>query len=148
MSIIDLASNKSVWRGIDYYKENRVVSCDEKGKGIYDGKVKGSDGAEYSVHLDLNHPRKSSCDCPMANGKRVICKHIVALSFCTDSSEINRFKKEKTHFKSEKEERYAKKYDKYMAYAKSLSVKELREAFVELRIELDEIGIKEKYGKN
>ncbi len=38
-------------------------------------------------------------------------------------------------------------YYKYMSYAKCMSQRELREAYVELMIELEEIRLKEKYGK-
>jgi hypothetical protein len=50
-------------------------------------------------------------------------------------------------YASEEDERIAKKYDKYMGFAKTMSPKELREAYVELMIELDEYRYKEKYGK-
>ncbi|MDD6827026.1 MAG: hypothetical protein PUE12_13125 [Oscillospiraceae bacterium] len=46
-----------------------------------------------------------------------------------------------------KDERRAKKYDKYMGFAKTMSSRELREAYVDLMIELDEYRLKEKYGK-
>ncbi len=42
MGIIDLASNKAIWRGIDYYKQNRVVSCTMNEDGTYEGTVTGS----------------------------------------------------------------------------------------------------------
>ena len=50
-------------------------------------------------------------------------------------------------YASEEEERRAKKYNKYMGFAKNMSLRELREACVELMIELDEYRRKEKYGK-
>lgn len=74
-------------------------------------------------------------------------KHIVAVSFCVDESEAERFKNEKTVYASEAEERRAKQYDCYMSMAKCMSAKELREAFVETMIELEEIHRKERYGK-
>ena len=95
MGIIDLASSKSVWRGLDYYKQNKVKSFEPNGDGTYEGAVSGSGKEDYRIHLDMNHPRKSTCNCPLANGKRIICKHIVAVSFCVDSSEAERFKSEK-----------------------------------------------------
>ncbi len=147
MALIDIASSKSIWRGIEYYNQNKVAGWTDNGDGTYEGVVKGSNNTKYSVHVDTIHPRKSTCNCPLANGKQIICKHILAVSFCINPNEIERFTKEKTYFTSEKEERYAKKYDKYMAYAKTMSPKELREAFVELRIELDEIYLNEKYEK-
>ena len=144
MGIIDLASSKSVWRGIEYYKQNKVVSFSENEDGTYDGIVSGSGDDTYRVHLDITHPRNSLCNCPLANGKKIICKHIVAVSFAIDASEINRFKNEKTIYKSEEEERRAKRYDSLMSFTKMLSKEELREAYVEAMIELEEMRYREK----
>lgn len=147
MALIDLASNKSVWRGIEYYKQNKVTFFEVNKDGTYEGKVAGSGSEEYLVHVDMEHPRKSTCNCPMANGKRIICKHIVAVSLCVDSSEADRFKSEKTIYASEEEERRAKRYSNLMSFAMKMSKKELQEAYVELMIELERIRYKEKYGK-
>ena len=139
MGIIDLAGHKSVWRGMEYYKQNKVKFCKENADGTYDGEVEGSGNETYRVHLDMSHPRKSKCNCPLANGKMVICKHIVAVSFCVDESEAERFKNEKTVYSSEEDERRSKKYDKYINYAKSLPKSELCRAYAELMVEFDEI---------
>ena len=64
MGIIDIASSKSVWRGMDYYKQKKVLSCEENDDGTYEGDVAGSDNKKYHVHLDMIHPRKSKCNCP------------------------------------------------------------------------------------
>ena len=132
---------------MEYYKQNKVSSCTANDDGTYEGVVSGSSDESYSVHVDMEHPRKSTCNCPLANGKKVICKHIVAVSLCVDASEAERFKNEKTIYASEEEERRAKKYYKYMSYAKCMSQRELREAYVELMIELEESRLKEKYEK-
>ena len=95
---------------------------------------------EIGYHIHKNHWRKGY-------GKKIICKHIVAVSLCLDESEAERFKTEKTVYASEEEERKAKKYEKYMGFAKTMSPRELREAYVELMIELDEYRLKERYGK-
>lgn len=77
----------------------------------------GSGSEDYLVHVDREHPRKSTCKYPMANGKSIICKHIVAVSLCVDSSEVDRFKNEKTIYASEEEERRAKRYNNLMSFA-------------------------------
>ena len=148
MGLIDIASSRSVWRGLEYFNQKKVRSCEDNGDGTYEGIVEGSEGRDYRVHLDMTHPRKSTCDCPLASDKMVICKHIVAVSFCVDPSEADRFRNEKTVFKSEEEERKAKRYVKYLRAAKSMSLKELREAFAEAMVELDEYRFKEMYGGN
>jgi len=147
MALIDMASSKSVWRGMEYYKQKKVISCIPNDDGTYEGVCEGSGDDNYQVHVDLEHPRKSHCNCPLANGKKIICKHIVAVSLCIDDSEADRFKNEKTIYASEEEERRAKKYDKYMSFAKSMSPRELREAYAELMIELDEYRYKDRYEK-
>lgn len=147
MGLIDIASSKSVWRGMEYYKQNKVLSYTMNDDGTCEGVVVGSGDVNYLVHVDMEHPRKSTCNCLLANGKKIICKHIIAVSLCLDESEAERFKTEKTVYASEEEERKAKKYEKYMGFAKTMSPRELREAYVELMIELDEYRLKEKYGK-
>ena len=120
MGVIDIASSKSVWRGMEYYKQNKVLSYTVNEDGSCEGIVAGSGDGNYHVHVDMEHPRKSTCDCPLANGKKIICKHIVAVSLCLE---------------------------KYMGFARTMSPRELREAYVELMTELDEYRLKEKYGR-
>ena len=77
MGLIEMASGSSVWRGMDYYERKMVCSWKKSGEEAYDGVVSGSEGNKYSVHIDKVHPRKSSCNCPFAEGSRVICKHLI-----------------------------------------------------------------------
>ena len=74
MSLISLASGKSLWRGYEYYEDKHVHFHIQNGEFEYTGKVSGN-GRSYDVHIDLKHPRKSTCNCPHADGKRIICKH-------------------------------------------------------------------------
>lgn len=62
MALLDLASGKSLWRGLDYYKEKRVKDWTRADDGTYDGTVQGSE--LYHVHMDIAHPKRSTCDCP------------------------------------------------------------------------------------
>jgi uncharacterized Zn finger protein len=72
MSIWSLASNASVWRGYDYYKQGKVISYKTLGDEIYESFIRGSVDTLYHTVIDVAHPRKSHCDCPFAEGKRVI----------------------------------------------------------------------------
>ena len=74
MAILDLASGKSLWRGLDYYKEKRVKDWTRADDGTYDGTVQGSE--LYHVHMEIAHPKRSTCDCPFAAGRRVIASFI------------------------------------------------------------------------
>ena len=75
MGLLDCASGASVWRGYDYFKEEKVTDIEQIGPDIFAAKVSGNSSTPYSVELNLNHPRKSKCNCPHADGKRIICKH-------------------------------------------------------------------------
>lgn len=77
MGLIEIASGNSVWRGMDYYNSKKVESVEKNSGTTYDGTVRGTE--LYHVHIDLEHPRKSSCTCPFDDGRRVICKHMIAL---------------------------------------------------------------------
>ena len=79
MGLLECASGASVWRGYDYYIENKVLSFKKEENGYYTATVSGSSKSPYMVELHLDHPRKSKCNCPHANGKRIICKHMVAV---------------------------------------------------------------------
>ena len=79
MSFISSASGDSQWRGYKYWEEKKVTSYQCVSDHEAEGVVKGS--KEYHVKIDTEHPRKSACDCPFAHGRRVICKHMVALYF-------------------------------------------------------------------
>lgn len=96
MGIISLANGSSCWRGLDYYKEKRVVELNKINENEYSSIVKGTNN--YNVHLDIEHPRKSSCNCPLANGKRIICKHIVATYFTAFPNEAVSFEEEQNRF--------------------------------------------------
>lgn len=45
MKLLNLASNNSFWRGIDYYHKKRIIDWKELTDNCYHGKVKGSDNA-------------------------------------------------------------------------------------------------------
>ena len=81
MSILTAASSQSVIRGFEYYKDDRILSCEKIDDDIYEGKIAGSGKNVYTVILDVNHPRKSMCNCPYAEGTAIVCKHEVALYF-------------------------------------------------------------------
>ncbi len=69
MGLIDCASGNSLWRGYDYYKEKKVKAFVPTSDTTFRGIVGGSHGESYSVNIDIEHPRKSSCNCPFADGK-------------------------------------------------------------------------------
>lgn len=81
MKLVHLASQASFIKGLDYFENKAVVSIKRVDDGVFEGKVRGSNQQYYDVTINVNHPRQSTCVCPFAKGRRVICKHMVALYF-------------------------------------------------------------------
>ena len=129
MGLIEMASGSSVWRGMDYYERKMVCSWKKSGEEAYDGVVSGSEGNKYSVHIDKVHPRKSSCNCPFAEGRRVICKHMIALLFTAEPKTAEDFLRQVEKWEQEEKERERLHYKELREYVNSLSKKELQERF-------------------
>lgn len=130
MKIISLASGNSCWRGLDYYKEKRVVELNKINENEYSSIVKGTNN--YNVHLDIEHPRKSSCNCPLANGKRIICKHIVATYFTAFPNEAVSFEEEQNRLKEEYEKEQEEEYGRVIKYLNKMSKQELIEELIQV----------------
>ena len=62
MSLLTTASGKSVYRGYEYFLENKVLSCNQINDFEYEGMVKGTAPNPYPVHLNLKKPKTSTCD--------------------------------------------------------------------------------------
>lgn len=131
MGLINIASGNSTWRGLDYYKENKVSDYKKISDSEYEGIVNGSNGKKYNVFMDIEHPRKSKCDCPHAKDKRIICKHIVALYFTAFPDEVDKFLKEVEEAENEYEAYEEELYNKTIKYINSMSKNELKEALIE-----------------
>ena len=131
MGLINIASGNSTWQGLDYYKENKVSNYKKISDSEYEGIVNGSNGKKYNVFMDIEHPRKSKCDCPHAKDKRIICKHIVALYFTAFPDEVDKFLKEVEEAEKEYEAYEEELYNKTIKYINSMSKNELKEALIE-----------------
>lgn len=132
MGLINIASGNSTWRGLDYYKENKVSYYKKISNSEYECIVNGSNNKKYNVFMDIEHPRKSKCDCPHAKDKRIICKHIVALYFTIFPSEVDKFLKEVENAEKEYEE-YEKELEKKLVkYVNTMSKSELQQTVLEL----------------
>lgn len=92
MGLLQLCSGNSSSRGYDYYKEKRVLSFSKVDDEEFIGEIKGSGNNIYNVKINIDHPRKSSCNCPFAYGTRKICKHMVALYFTCLPKEADKYK--------------------------------------------------------
>lgn len=132
MGLLECASGASVWRGYDYYKEKKVVILEEIEVNIFSAKVSGNSSEPYSVELHIDHPRKSKCNCPHADGKRIICKHIVATYFTALPDEAEKFYAEAMAYQEEEEKRQDELSDKVCHYVWHMKKSELQEAFLQL----------------
>ena len=130
MGLISIASGSSTWRGLDYYKEKKIVNYKKISDFEYTGNASGNNKEKYNVFMDIEHPRKSQCDCPHAKDKTIICKHIVALYFTAFPDEVDKFLKEVEEANQKYEEYEKELYKKTIKHIESMSKKELQEALI------------------
>lgn len=105
MGLKELSSYKSLWRGYNYYIQGKVVEVKKLSNYEFDVKVSNYENKIYNIHLDINHPRKSTCSCPHADGRRIICKHMVASYFTIFPEEAKEYIEEIERYEKEEEER-------------------------------------------
>lgn len=132
MGLLDCASGASIWRGYDYYNEKRATLYQKLSDTAYCGKVSGSGSASYSVEIDIAHPRKSKCNCPHADGRRIICKHMIALYFTIFPEEAERIYNEALKYEEEEEAYQEQMQTKLVRYVHSMKKEELREALLDI----------------
>jgi len=138
MGLIEVASGNSVWRGMDYYNDKKVESWKKVEQGVYEGIVTGSGNNKYTVHVNKFHPRKSTCNCPFAVGRRVVCKHMIALYFTAEPHAATDFLEEVERWEEEEELREQEHYEDLRQYVKSLSKTELQEQLLNALVQLEE----------
>ena len=131
IKFLQLASGSSLWRGLDYFKEKRVQSFSTTDVG-YEGVIRGSD--IYHASIDIAHPRRSTCDCPFAKGRRVICKHMVALLFTAEPEQAVALEKEAEDWERQDEEEWKAKCEQIRKEVMSMTKKQLQECLINRRI--------------
>ena len=129
MGLIDLASSNSLWRGVDYYQSKNVKKIKKISDNEYNSIVSGTE--EYNVHIDINHPRKSTCTCPFAAGRRVICKHMVATFFTIYPEEAERIIKEEQEYEEVEERLFEEHLEEVKEYVNGLTDDEVRAALID-----------------
>jgi len=143
MGILSSASGYSVWRGYDYYEGKRVLSMKKLPSGEIEGIVQGTN--EYHVLINIEHSRKSSCDCPRAFGKRIICKHMVALFFAAFPHEAKALLKASEKYEREEEARRQDSIKEIINEVNHLSKSELKQRLIEALIALQSYNFNERY---
>lgn len=135
MGILNAASGASIWRGYDYYKEKKVLFLTKISDNVYGASVKGSRKTPYTVELHIDHPRSSSCDCPHASGRRVVCKHMVAAYFAAFPEEAERFYREAMASQAEEQEWQEELAGRVEKYIMKMKKSELQQALCDLLFE-------------
>lgn len=93
MAFYSRASSQSFWRGVDYYERGNVKSFSSIDEDTIGGEVANYKGRTYHTIINLAHSTRSSCTCKFAKGRRVICKHMVALYFANAPDEYEEIMK-------------------------------------------------------
>lgn len=137
MELYRSASLQSQFRGYDYFKNKKIISFKHIENSKYSGKVKGSNKV-YDVTIDIEHPKKNSyCNCPHAEGTKIVCKHMVALYFAIFPEKAKQFIDEIDEHNRKVEEYEQELEIKMRKYIKSMSKKELEETLLECLYQVD-----------
>lgn len=138
MSLFDVTSHNSLRRGLDYYESKRVSQLTKINDSEYEAIVNNSENDEYHVCFNTKHPRKSTCNCPHAEGRMIICKHKVAVFFEIFPKEAEMFKEAIDAQEREAEmivENHRRirqeRYNEVKAYVDQLSLETMKETLIE-----------------
>lgn len=132
MGLLNLASYKSVWRGYEYFNERYVITHIKQSPTEIKGIVRGSGNNRYNVFIDLEHPRKSKCNCPHADGKRIICKHMIALYFTAFPNEAKKYYEDVIKYQEEEDRRQEELEYKVLDYVHNLKKSELEDLLLQV----------------
>lgn len=127
-----VASGASIYKGYEYYKAGRVLTAENIGEGIYCGTVAGNGGNQYQVTIDINHAKKSHCNCPHADGRRVICKHMIALFFTLFPQEAEQYWAELEAYWEEEDRLYEREKKELDRFIRSLTKVQLQDMLTEI----------------
>ena len=132
MSLLSASSEQSRWRGYEYFKAKKVSGLEKTGEDRYHAFVAGTGKEPYEVTIDLKHVRQSSCTCPHAAGRRIICKHMIAAFFTAFPQEAQDYYENILKAEEEWEEYQKELNDNLERYVHSLKKRELQELLLEL----------------
>lgn len=142
MSILSLASGASTEKGYAYYTRKHVLSFRKLSADEYSAEVTGTQPKPYRVRINTAHVRQSRCNCPYADGRRIICKHMVALYFTAFPEEADTYGAYLAAIEAQEREEQRlllEHYAEIKEYVKSLSLEELQNTLYEALIRLDEL---------
>ena len=88
MSFLNSFTDRIIYRGLSYYRNNNVLDCEKIDDSLYKGTVKGSHDNEYDVLINIDNPEDSTCNCKYAQDGNM-CKHMTALYFSVFTEEVD-----------------------------------------------------------
>ena len=132
MSLLTASSMESRWRGYEYFKSKKVLNLKRLENMRFQAAVLGSRQEPYEVTIDLEHVRQSSCTCPYAAGRRVICKHMIAVFFSAFPEEAKKYYSDVQKAEEDWENYQAELADKLVKYVHGLKKQEARELLLEV----------------
>lgn len=132
MSLLSCASGQSAWRGYDYYLNRKVQSVKRISSTQFQGTVSGSNGETYDVFIDVEHPRKSSCTCPHAAGKRIVYKHQIALLFSAFPLDAKKYYEEVVEYEQEQERLQEEEENKVIDCVDNMTKEQLQQALLQV----------------
>ena len=133
--LLNLASFQSLWRGYEYHQDKAVLQSEWISDYEIFGSVKGSNNTVYEVCINLNHPKKSTCNCPHATGRQVLCKHKIALFFSEFPEYAEQYYDNIILAEEEAEEQAIELENKVIHYVHKLKKAELAELLLQMLFE-------------
>lgn len=134
MSILTVASGQSVYRGYEYAQAEKVLHMEQVGEGLIKAAVMGN-GSIYDTLVDVAHPRKSKCNCPQASGKRIVCKHMVAVYFTAFPAEAKKYITEWERYWEEEEQRQQEQEYRLIHFVHKTKKSALQESLLQLLLD-------------
>lgn len=132
MGLLECASSASLFRGHDYYENKKVKNLTEISAGVFAADVIGTASEPYTVEIDIMHPRKSTCNCPHADGKRIVCKHMIATYFTAYPEKAVQFYQKYLKAQEDEEAWEEEISDRVQEYVWSMKKGELQQTLLEL----------------
>lgn len=132
MSLLTASSRASRWRGYEYFKNGNISDLKHLEDMQFQADVSGSRQEPYKVTIDLNHIRQSSCTCPHAAGRQIICKHMVAVFFAAFPEEAEKYYEKLQKAAEEWETHQEELAGKLVEYVRRLKKQEAQRLLLEV----------------
>ena len=105
---------------------------EQAGEGLIKAIVAGNGGNTYETLIDIDHPKRSKCNCPHAAGRLIVCKHMIAVYFTAFPVEAKKYITELENCWEEEELRNQEQDDRLIQYVRRMKKNDLQEALLQL----------------